>query len=399
MKLTVVIVNYNVRHYLYQCLSSLNRALQGIEAEVFVVDNHSKDGSVKALQRDFPNVSFIALNHNLGFAKANNIAIRQAKGEYVLLLNPDTIVGEGVLHDCLDFMQGHENAGAVGVKMLSADGAKAMESRRGLPTPMTAFYKFTGLCRRMPKSKRFGKYYMSYLSWEEAQEIEVVSGAFCLLSHRALQKAGLLDETFFMYGEDIDLSYRLLKAGFQNFYLPAEILHYKGESTEKSSFRYVHVFYEAMLIFFKKHYGNMALCLSLPIKLAIWFNALLAICRIQANKANKSLGFFPKSEPQETYYLLVKSGSKDRAERLLRLKGLTGKVVVADQKSLPDGHLALKEINLQATQTTYFVYDTAAFQYSTMLRLFARMPMANVFLGTYYGEKNMIITPKEVLSL
>lgn len=251
MKLSVVIVSYNVKYYLEQCLLSLQRALSTIDSEVIVVDNHSKDGSCEYLREKFSDVQFIASRHNLGFARANNLAIKKCKGKYVLLLNPDTVVGEDTLIHAVDFMDKHADAGAVGVGMLHVDGTVAMESRRGIPSPMTAFYKMIGLCNRFPKSKRFGKYYMSYLPWDKPCEIEIVSGAFCLLRKEALDKVGLLDEDFFMYGEDIDLSYRILKGGYHNYYIPEQILHYKGESTEKSSFRYVHVFYGAMFIFFK----------------------------------------------------------------------------------------------------------------------------------------------------
>ena len=243
MKITVVIVSYNVKFYLQQCLDSLLRALQGIESEVFVVDNHSKDGSVDYLSKRFPGVNVIDSPHNLGFARANNLAIRKSHAEYVLLLNPDTVVGESTIRTAIDFMDAHEDAGSLGVRMLDASGKAAQESRRGLPSPMVAFYKMVGLCARFPNSHRFGHYYMSALPWDEPGRIEVVSGAFCLLRKKAIDEVGYLDEDFFMYGEDIDLSYRILKGGYHNYYLPSTILHYKGESTQKSSFRYVHVFY------------------------------------------------------------------------------------------------------------------------------------------------------------
>lgn len=181
MKLTVIIVNYNVKYYVEQCLRSLEKALKDVDAEVVVVDNHSKDGSVEYLQDRFPNVKVVAAQHNLGFARANNIAIRRSESDYVLLLNPDTIVGENTIKSCVDFMDDHARAGGVGVMMLKSNGERALESRRGLPTPMTALYKMTGLCARYPQSRRFGKYYMGYLSWEEEAQIEVISGAFCML--------------------------------------------------------------------------------------------------------------------------------------------------------------------------------------------------------------------------
>ena len=268
MKLSVVIVSYNVRLLLEACLQSVEKALKGIDGEIFVVDNHSSDDSVTYLEPRFPDVHFIANKENLGFARANNQAIRQSQAEYVLLLNPDTVVYENTLRDSLAFLDAHPEAGGVGVRMLTRDGDPAPESRRAVPTPWIAFLKMIGFS---------SKYYMSHLPWDQPGQIEVISGAYCMLRHKALDQIGLLDEDFFMYGEDIDLSYRLLKGGWQNWYLPLDIIHYKGESTQKSSFRYVHVFYQAMLIFFRKHYGHLSFLLSLPIQAAIYFRAFMAL--------------------------------------------------------------------------------------------------------------------------
>lgn len=275
MKLSVIIVNYNVRPYLTACLDSVQRALEGIESEVFVVDNHSDDDSVEVISRDYAWVHLINNRENLGFSKANNIAIRQAQGEYILLLNPDTVVAEETLKGVIDFMDQHPKAGGAGVRMHNADGTLAPESRRAIPTPFVAARKMLGFTKR---------YYMSYLSWDAPAQIEVVSGAFMLLRHKAIYEVGMLDEDFFMYGEDIDLSYRLLQGGWQNWYLPYNIVHYKGQSTSKSDFRYVHVFYQAMLIFFHKHYSHLSFFFSLPVKVAIYFRASLALVDIVRKK-------------------------------------------------------------------------------------------------------------------
>ena len=275
MKLSVIIVNYNVRPYLTTCLDSVQRALEGIESEVFVVDNHSDDDSVEVISRDYAWVHLINNRENLGFSKANNIAIRQAQGEYILLLNPDTVVAEETLKGVIDFMDQHPKAGGAGVRMHNADGTLAPESRRAIPTPFVAARKMLGFTKR---------YYMSYLSWDAPAQIEVVSGAFMLLRHKAIYEVGMLDEDFFMYGEDIDLSYRLLQGGWQNWYLPYDIVHYKGQSTSKSDFRYVHVFYQAMLIFFHKHYSHLSFFFSLPVKVAIYFRASLALVDIVRKK-------------------------------------------------------------------------------------------------------------------
>ena len=245
MKLSIVIVNYNVREYVEQCLQTVYAAGKDIDMEIFVVDNASTDGSVAYLRERFPEVKYIENKQNLGFSKANNIAIRQAIGDYVLLLNPDTTISENVLRECVEFADAHPKSGAIGVRMHNEDGSIAPESRRAVPTPWIAICKYLGRNRR---------YYMSWLPWDKPCRIEVVSGAFCFLRHTALKEVGLLDEDYFMYGEDIDLSYQLLRHGYENWYLPLDIVHFKGRSTIKTSFRHAYVFYKAMVIFFIKHY-------------------------------------------------------------------------------------------------------------------------------------------------
>jgi GT2 family glycosyltransferase len=251
------------------------KASEGIDAEVFVVDNKSADDTVEVISRDYPWVHLINNKENLGFSKANNIAIRQSEGEYVLLLNPDTVVAEGTLRGVVEFMDQHPEAGGAGVRMHNADGTLAPESRRAVPTPLVAARKMLGFTKR---------YYMSNLPWDKPGKIEVVSGAFMMLRRKAIDQVGLLDEDFFMYGEDIDLSYRLLKGGWQNWYLPLDIIHYKGQSTQKSDFRYVHVFYQAMLIFFRKHYSHLSFFFTLPVKVAIYFRASLALADLIRKK-------------------------------------------------------------------------------------------------------------------
>jgi len=242
---------------------------------VFVVDNHSDDDSVEIVRQVYPWVNLIVNLENLGFAKANNQAIRRAQGEYVLLLNPDTVVTQDTFRGVLAFMDEHPKAGSAGLMMCYEDGSRAPESRRAVPTPWVAARKMLGFTKR---------YYLSDLPWNQPCKIEVVSGAFCLLRHQALKTVGLLDEDFFMYGEDIDLSYRLLKGGWENWYLPYPIIHYKGKSTQKSDYRYVHVFYQAMLIFFQKHYSHLSFVYSIPVKLAIYFRASIALIDILRKK-------------------------------------------------------------------------------------------------------------------
>ncbi len=279
MKLSIVIVNYNVRYFLEQCLLSVARAIEGIDSEVFVVDNASSDGSAEMVSQKFPFVQLIANTNNTGFSKANNQAIKLAKGEYVLLLNPDTVVAEDTFVKCIEFMDSHHTAGALGVRMIEGKGNFLPESKRGLPTPSVAFYKTFGFSALFPNSKTFGRYHLGFLSQHETNEVEILSGAYMFMRKTALEKTGLLDETFFMYGEDIDLSYRIIQAGYQNFYFAGTtIIHYKGESTKKGSLNYVKVFYNAMIIFARKHFsGNQSGLFSLLINFAIVFRGLLTL--------------------------------------------------------------------------------------------------------------------------
>lgn len=395
MKLSVVIVSYKVRFYIEQCLHSLFRAVDGIETEVYIVDNHSADGSVEYLTQKFPKVNVISSSRNLGFSRANNIAIKQSVGEYVLLLNPDTIVGEHTISDVLEFMDNHKRAGAVGVMMLKDSGEKAMESRRGVPTPMTSFYKMSGLCARYPNNRRFAHYYMSYLSWDRPERIEIISGAFCMLRREALDKVGLLDEDFFMYGEDVDLSYRLLKAGYENWYVPTKIVHYKGESTHSSSFRYVHVFYDAMLIFMRKHYGHFSIFVSLPLQMAIYFKALLALISMQIHSVRKLLGFVRPHNHLTTLYVFI--GKKEHFEdfnRLTKRHGVDAVCVEGSITTLPNGHVGQ---DFASHQCIYATYDTEAYSYEDIFNIFSSRPQPNVLMGTYNPTTQTIITSEEVL--
>lgn len=279
MELTIVIVNYNVSHFLEQCLIAVHNALRNMDGEIIVVDNNSVDGSLEMLKTRFPEVHLIANKENLGFAKANNQAMKIALGEFILLLNPDTVVEDGTFQKTIRFMNSHPDAGGLGVKMVDGSGKFLPESKRGLPTPESAFYKIFGLSSLFPHSKRFSKYNLGYLNENEVNEVDVLAGAFMLLRKSVLNQIGLLDESFFMYGEDIDLSYRITKAGYKNYYFPeTRIIHYKGESTRKSSINYVLVFYKAMLIFARKHFtGKNAWLLSLLINVSIYFRAFIAL--------------------------------------------------------------------------------------------------------------------------
>ncbi len=281
MEISVVIVNYNVKHFLEQCLHSVYKSLEQLDGEVFVVDNNSVDGSCQMVKQKFPEVCLIENKDNVGFSKANNQAIKLCKGKYILLLNPDTFLQEDTLAKCVDFCNAHPNAGGLGVKMIDGKGEFLPESKRSLPTPEVSFYKIFGLSSLFPKSKLFGKYHLGYLDKDSNHKVEILAGAFMMLRKSVLDEVGVLDEAFFMYGEDIDLSYRIIKAGYDNYYFSdTTIIHYKGESTKKGSINYVMVFYKAMIIFANKHFSSKnAWVYKLLINFAIYFRAAIGILR------------------------------------------------------------------------------------------------------------------------
>ena len=255
--LSVVIVNYNVREFLEQTLRAVFRAQADLRMEVFVVDNNSVDGSPAMVRAHFPNARLIANESNKGFSVANNQAIRKARGRYVLVLNPDTIVQENTLVTLVRFLDERPDAGAAGCKILHPDGTFALESRRAFPTPRVAFFRMTGLSALFPRSPVFGRYNMTHLPENETAEVDALSGSCMMLRRTALDEAGLFDEEFFMYGEDIDLCYRIQQARWKIYYTPdTEIIHYKGQSTRKSEMRYVRLFYGAMLRFTEKHFES-----------------------------------------------------------------------------------------------------------------------------------------------
>ncbi len=278
-KLSVIIVNYNVKYFLEQALLSVRNAIQNMEVEVFVVDNNSVDDSVDMVRRKFPEVKLIANKENVGFSKANNQAIRQSTSEYVLLLNPDTVVEEDTFEKCVQFMDSHPDAGGLGVKMIDGSGNFLPESKRGFPSPFVAFCKTFGLSSIFPKSKTFNQYHLGFLDKDQTHEVDILAGAFMLMRTSVLDQVGLLDETFFMYGEDIDLSYRITQGGYKNYYFAdTTIIHYKGESTKKGSLNYVKVFYNAMIIFANKHFkGQSARLFTFMLQMAIYFRATLTL--------------------------------------------------------------------------------------------------------------------------
>ena len=344
--LSIVIVNYNVCGFLEQCLLSLADAVKEMPHEIFVVDNASTDGSDTYIPRRFPQVKYIYNTGNVGFARANNQAMALSSGRYVLLLNPDTVVGESVLSEACRFLDDHPDAGALGVKMLDGDGRFLPESKRGFPSPWVSFCKIFGLAKMFPRSPRFGRYHLRYLDENEINRVDVLSGAFMLLRRSTLDRCGLLDEQFFMYGEDIDLSYRMTLTGRHNYYLPLRIIHYKGESTKTESLRYVRIFYQAMLIFLRKHYPHYKFFAQFSIRLAIYLRASAAAVRRKLfpkkKKVDETSGEWNLlcCEPDAAASLLAHHGvspdfvTSDVAEMAVRLSGARRRQHVVFDRSL-----------------------------------------------------------------
>jgi GT2 family glycosyltransferase len=256
MELSVIIVSFNVSTYLRQALVSVTAAAEGIASEIIVVDNNSSDGSAEMVRDDFKDVRLIVSERNEGYPAACNKGILASAGIYILILNPDTVVEPDAIKTALAFMRSHPDAGAAGARMVDGNGAFLPESKRGFPSPLTSLFRFTGLWKLFRRSAFFNAYYLGHLPEDEICKADILTGAFMLIRREALDRAGLFDTAFFMYGEDIDLCWRIRKAGYSNYYLPdVRITHFKGKSAlqdEESSLRH---FYRAMKIFASKHTG------------------------------------------------------------------------------------------------------------------------------------------------
>ena len=390
MKLSVVIVNYNVKYFLAQCLHSLYKALQPFSAEVIVVDNASKDESQAYIQRLYPQVQYIFNVENVGFARANNQALRLCKGEYVLLLNPDTILPEDNIQQVLDFMEEHPEAGACGVRMHSGEGNFLPESKRGYPSPEASFWRLSGLYRLFPNNPRFDAYYLSRFSPNEHHAVPVLAGAYMMMRRDAVVKAGLFDEDFFMYGEDIDLSCRIEEAGYTNYYLSYPILHYKGESTKKLSYRYVSVFYDAMHIFFRKrgqHYNFLSRSL---VHGGIHLQCGLKMAVVAVHRS--LLRFVPDREVTTRFVIFAHAASVEGIQKLITKHDLTGPhhFIISNERSAALGH----DIVISQMHTfTHVVYDTRVFSYTKMLDLITNCQLKYVELGVYHPKQHLLVTP------
>ncbi|MDO5571277.1 MAG: glycosyltransferase family 2 protein [Bacteroidales bacterium] len=290
MKLSVVIVNYKVKYFTFQLLDSLFKALKGVDSEVIVVDNNSEDDSVDYLKKNFPGVLYLPLSENVGFGKANNIAISKTNSDYVLLINPDTFVSEGLINKVLEFMDENPICGCCGVRLVDSLGNYLPESKRSFPSVKYSFFKLTGISSFLPNSKLFSGYSLGNLDKDAVNQVEILPGAFMMIRRKTLEKSGTFDERFFMYGEDIDLSFRLNNSGYKNYYLPYTLIHYKGESSRQNSKRYINSFYDAMQVFVNKY--NDKVCAGIFIGWSINLLRQLSLLKVCFKKAVKKYLFF-----------------------------------------------------------------------------------------------------------
>ena len=309
MQLSVIILNYNVRYFLEQCVTSVQEALSSIDGEIIVIDNNSSDDSCEMMKTRFPNVKLIENTLNLGFPKGNNIGVAQAKGDYICILNPDTVVAEDTFVKILAFAEMQKNIGIVGCKLIDGTGNFLPESKRGVPTPFVAFTKIFGLYKLFPKTTLFNRYYAQHLSENETGKVDILVGAFMLMKRNLYLEIGGFDENCFMYSDDIDLSYRALKIGKINYYYhETSVIHYKGESTVKDGL-YMKRFREAMQFFYKKHFKR-SFIFDVFMKIGAFFFAL-------AKKNQSNL----KPLQSDEYVLFSKDENlKNKLELLLHKK-------------------------------------------------------------------------------
>lgn len=366
MDITIVIVSFRAKYFLEQTIRSAIEALKGLSGEIIVVDNNSADDTMPYVKPKFPDVKFIENKENVGFARANNQAIMQARGTFTLILNPDTVITPESLQKPLAWMERHPLCGAIGLHMIDGNGEFLPESKRAFPTPWVSFCKIFGLSKFFPRSRTFAKYHLRYLDERQPHAIDILAGAYMFCRTSVLQKIGGFDEDFFMYGEDIDLSYRIVKEGYQNCYLPVDMIHYKGESTKKDSMRYVKVFYDAMLIFYRKHFPRFRTVAYPIIKLGVMVRQGMAAGR----------RFFKKSDHPADIDAPWAIVSHD-AEAVAKSAGI-----------------ATFSTGLPASAPANVLLDDASLSYQQIVHTIASHSAKGVYFHIYAHESGVVITPK-----
>lgn len=375
MQLSIIIVSYNVKYFLEQCLASVQRAIEGLQAEIFVVDNNSEDGTVEYLEPKYLFAKFIQNEKNLGFANANNIALKLCKGEYVLFLNPDTIIPENILKDCIAFFQTHTDAGALGVRMLDGSGSFLPESKRAFPSAIVSFCKLSGLSALFPKSSFFNKYALGNLNKDGIHEIDIISGAFMMSRNSLLQKLNGFDESFFMYGEDIDLSYRLKKTGYKNYYSGnLKIVHFKGESIGDNKIKHTHAFYKAMHVFVNKYYnGFNSLFLKILLRLGIFIRSCTSFFALPFKIPGKEI----KIGSQKVIHLFGDEVSTTEAEKII-CRSLNGNMNIEKKETFVE------------TDSEVIIFCTGAFSFLQTIDIISHHAKKNIYMWHALNTKSII---------
>ena len=369
MDVSIVIVSYRVKYFLEQTIAAAREAVAGIDAEIIVVDNNSPDDTMAHVKPRFPDVTFVENHDNVGFARANNQAINMARGRYILILNPDTIITTRSITEPMQWMQSHPKCGAIGVHMIDGDGVFLPESKRAFPSPWVSFCKIFGLSKLFPRSRWFAKYHLRYLDEHQPHSVDILAGAYMFCRADVLQQMRGFDEDFFMYGEDIDLSYRMVQAGYQNWYLPVDIIHYKGESTKKDSLQYVRIFYNAMLIFYRKHFPKFRIVAYPIVKLGVWLRQSLAMLK----RVFKAMFCCKKKKEKPGKWVIL----SNRAEQVAQQAGIADYVTAIP----PQGKAQV-------------LIDNRCHTYSQIVETIATRSRKGLNFHIYSEQNQLIITPK-----
>lgn len=381
-RVTTVIVNYRLKYFLEQTLLSVEEAYTEVDGRTIVIDNNSGDDSIDFLEERFPSVTFIRNKENVGFAKANNQGFALADTDFILVLNPDTIIGSDTLKDAVKWMDEHPECGAIGVKMVDGNGYFLPESKRSFPSTWNSFCKLFGLSSILPKSRIFARYHLRYLDKEKPHKVPVLAGAFMLLRTELTKKVGGFDEDFFMYGEDMDLSYRMITDGMCNYYLPIPIIHYKGECTKTESLNYVKIFYEAMHIFYRKHYPRSSWFNKIIVKAAIVFRMCISAI---TTKIAKPLAqqFKRKAKACDTY---IVSHRPNEIINIIECEGFSSNNIFKFN-SID----ALPTLNKCAN----IILDDREMNYQSIINTIIENKKRTHFFHIYSSRNNIIISPKK----
>ncbi len=378
MQLSVIILNYNVRYFLEQCVLSVQKALINLDAEIIVVDNNSSDGSCEMMKQLFPHIKLIENPVNVGFPKGNNIAVAEAKGEYICILNPDTVVAEDTFEKILNYvtLSGVEvsNTGIIGCKLIDGTGNFLPESKRGVPTPWVAFTKIFGLYKF---SNYFGKYYAQHLTENQSGKVDVLVGAFMVMKRDLYLQVGGFDENCFMYSDDIDLSYMIQKLGKENFYFhETSVIHYKGESTVRDE-KYLKRFREAMQFFYKKHFKK-----SIVFDVMMQVGSFVFTIFKQKQQKNSSKKIFQ-------YIIVTKNPENDNiVSDVLSKKDFSFVMRVFDKMNVLE-----KEIEAFKKQKCNYevIFDTYSFSFKEIIEFMEKNKSKNITFKNYISQSNYLI--------